>query len=335
MHPLSGFGTALKGDTLFGHFCWQVAYQPSLVKDGLEHALSVYEDSPFAIFSSVFPKLEKTATNYVLKRPDIPLSWMFPFDRNNREINYKSIKDFKKKKWMVLTDELEIDLKNIRFIDERQLFKEILYITTPETRMMLEKIEDSDFISYVQQPHNTINRLMQTTGTGIFAPYVKENIFYCPEMELVLFVLIDENMTHIDRIIEGLENIGRFGFGRDASIGMGRFEICEWDEIKMPSPENANACYVLAPCVPEKNIFEESYFSPFIRFGKHGDRLAGSRNPFKNPIIMADEGSVFIPKGKNVFKKPYIGRAVKGVSKVQHQAVVQGYAPYLPMKLEY
>ena len=50
---------------------------------------------------------------------------------------------------------------------------------------------------------------------------------------------------------------------------------------------------------------------------------------------MADEGAVFIPNDKGVFDKPYIGRAVTGVSKAEPSSVVQGYAPYLPLKLEH
>ena len=42
IHPLSAFGTPLKGDTLFGQFCWQVAYDPGLVDGGLEKNLDRY-----------------------------------------------------------------------------------------------------------------------------------------------------------------------------------------------------------------------------------------------------------------------------------------------------
>ena len=77
IRPFSGFGTPLKGDTLFGHFCWQAAYRHDLIHDGLENGLSVYKEKPFAIFSSAFPKIGKKEKNYILKRPDVPLSWLF------------------------------------------------------------------------------------------------------------------------------------------------------------------------------------------------------------------------------------------------------------------
>ena len=334
IRPFSGFGTPLKGDTLFGHFCWQAAYNPSLVQGGLKNVLSVYDEKPFAIFSSAFPKFEKKDTNYILKRPDIPLSWLFPTYKFTKEEKYKKIKDFKKQKWMVIKGEVKIDLSNTKFLTDQQLFEESLSIATPETKQIMEKFEDKNFSTSFSQPHNTINRLTQTTGTGIFAPYSMENIYFCPETEMALFVLIDEDLTDIGKIIEGLKNIGKFGFGRDASTGMGRFDVSESDEIMINENDIANAFYTLAPCVPEKNIFQKIYFSPFVRFGKHGDSLANAKNPFKNPVIMADEGAVFIPKDKNIFKKPYIGKSISGVSKAEPDTVVQGYAPYLPLKLE-
>jgi CRISPR-associated protein Csm4 len=335
IRPLSGFGTSLKGDTIFGHFCWQVAYHPSMVNGGLEQALAVYDHSPFAIFSSVFPKFEKEKTHYIFKRPDIPLSWMFPMGGKCREDHYKNVKEYKMRKWMVLDTGLKIDFTEIRFLNDIQILKEAVSITTPETQKVLEESGASDFIIHLSQPHNSINRLTGSTGAGDFAPYAKENLYYYPETELALFVLLDDNMTNINLLIEGLEKIGRFGFGRDASIGLGRFEICGSDEIKFPDIGDANACYSLAPCVPEKDRFEKTYFSPFIRYGKHGDRLANAGNPFKNPVIMTDEGAVFIPKNRSVFDKPYIGRAVTDVSKAEAGCVVQGYAPYLPLRLEH
>jgi CRISPR-associated protein Csm4 len=334
IRPFSGFGTPLKGDTLFGHFCWQTAYNPALVQGGLENVLSVYNEKPFAIFSSAFPKLEKKETHYILKRPDVPLSWLFTTDRLAKEEKYSKIKDFKKQKWMVIKGELKIDFAEAVFMTDKQLFEQSLSIAAPETRQLMEKLDDKSFSICFHQPHNTINRLTNTTGTGIFAPYSMENTYFCPETEMSLFVLIDEDLTDIEKIVEGLKNIGRFGFGRDASTGMGRFDVCEADEVMINDNNEANAFYTLAPCVPEDNMFDKIYFSPFVRFGKHGDSLANAKNPFKNPVIMADEGAVFIPKDKNILKKPYIGRAVSGVSKAEPDTVAQGYAPFLPLKLE-
>jgi CRISPR-associated protein Csm4 len=334
LKPTSGFGTALKGDTLFGHFCWQAAYDSSLLEGGLEKQIAIYPEKPFAVFSSAFPKLTKgRSTSYVLKRPDLPFSFMLPL-KTDKKGNMEQSKEFKKKKWMLVDENLHLDIKAVNFISDHDLLKEAQRVLTQEAIRQMKKAEKSEFMKMFFQSHNKINRITQTTGAEGFAPYAKENIYYFPETELVVFVLIEESATDIDRVALGLERIGNWGFGRDASTGLGRFELGEQDELPIQVLADSNACYALSPCVPEKGTFKEVFFTPFVRFGKHGDRLATFGNPFKNPVIMADEGAVFIPTDKTLFNKPYIGQAVTHVSKTMPGTVVQGYAPYLPLKLE-
>ncbi|MBF0398568.1 MAG: hypothetical protein HQK78_17465 [Desulfobacterales bacterium] len=323
--PLGGFGTPLKGDTLFGHFCWQAANNPKLLNTELEKQISIYHEKPFVIFSSAFPSvIFKKSTHYFFKRPDLPISFLFPSIEKDR------IKEFEKKKWMKIEDIANIDLsKQENFLNDKGLLDEI-----DKEILISDKLEHPQFMKTFSQPHNKINRMTQTTGKGEFAPYVKENTYYYPETELSIFVLIEESATDIERVYLGLENIGKWGYGRDASTGMGRFKLCEYDEITLFDNNEFNACYTLAPSVPQRNCFAKNFFTPFTRFGKHGDMLVYSKNPFKNPVIMADEGAVFIPCDKAFFKKPYIGRAITGVSKSMPQTVTQGYAPYLPFKLE-
>jgi len=334
IRPLSGFGTPLKGDTLFGHFCWQAAYDAALVNGGLEKALAVYDKKPFAVFSSAFPKVKKGGAKYVLPRPHLPLSWLFPGQEMSRKEQYKKQKDLKAKKWMYLTEGLLLELPRTDFLDEARVATDALSTGVADQARMIENRGHGGFITRFSHTHNSINRLTQTTGGGNFAPFVMESTYYRPDIELAFFVLLDEEMTDIQRVVSGLNSVGRFGFGRDASTGMGRFVVCESNEGQIERPENASACYTLAPCVPEKASFQHMYFSPFIRFGKHGDRLATGGNPFKNPVVMADEGAVLIPKDTAVFEKRYVGTAVSGVSKADPGTRVQGYAPFLPFRLE-
>jgi CRISPR-associated protein Csm4 len=333
IRPTSGFGTPLKGDTLFGHFCWQAAYLPELIEGGLDQAISRYPERPFAVFSSLFPKTEKGVVNYLLKKPDIPLPWLFPLSDETCEDRYTHLKEYKKKKWMLLKEDLKINLNSNHFLNDREMFDELAgYYGLSDKNM--EELGVFNTTARFTQPHNTINRFTQTTGTGEFAPYVKDNIYYYPGTRLALFVLIDEMLTDIERVGKGITNIGRFGFGRDASAGLGRFDVVHSVEVEMPATQDINACYCLAPCVPERGELERAYFTPFIRFGKHGDRLAVRRNPFKTPVVMADEGAVLIPKKRDAFKRPYIGMAITDVSKIQSGCMIQGFSPYLPFKLE-
>ncbi len=328
IQPKSGFGTPLKGDTLFGHFCWQTAHDPLLVKGGIDKLIEHYEKTPFAVFSSAFPKLSE---DYILmKRPDMPLDMIFGSDSENCESKHRSIKIKKKKKWMIVRSGQALDVLNLGPFNENELF------TDAEMARRFSKSENMNnhLTQFFLQPHNSINRLTNTTGSEKFAPYTQDSFYYRTGMKLAVFVLIDESVTGYDSLRRAMQRIGKFGFGKDASIGLGRFAVEDIKPVNLPVTDgSADALYTLAPCVPEKNFFTDVWFSPFTRFGKHGDQLASARNPFKNPVIMADEGAVFKPADKKIFEKPYIGRAVKNVSKVLKTSVVQGYAPYLPVRL--
>jgi len=334
--PLSGFGTPLKADTLLGHFCWQAAYDPSLLNGGLKKWISSYGEKPFVIFSSAWPKIEDSGKFfYAFKRPDMPISFIFPTSQRNKKKAIEQLKENKKKKWMKVDESLSLDLDSVEYLTNKELVEKAHRQATKDTRRMMRGKRHQEFCLEFIQQHNTINRMTMTTGEGMFAPFTETNLFYYPETELAIFVLIDEDATDIEKVCTTLENIGKFGFGRDASTGCGRFELGEYDELDWPSVESPNACYVLGPVVPEKGLFSDHYFEPFVRFGKHGDVLAKSENPFKNPVIMADEGSIFVTKNQDVFKSPYIGKAVFNTSKVkEHTVVHQGYALYLPLRLE-
>ena len=52
------------------------------------------------------------------------------------------------------------------------------------------------------------------------------------------------------------------------------------------------------------------------------------------PVIMADEGSVFVREENNSTMRPFIGQAVKGVSYSNPETVTQGYTTWLPLELE-
>jgi CRISPR-associated protein Csm4 len=227
-------------------------------------------------------------------------------------------------------------LKELNYVNDKELLSMANTNLSDEMRKQVRKAGSKSFIAALSQYHNKINRLVNTTGEEGFAPFAVEQQIFYPETELALFVGIDETVLSIEQVREGLERIGTSGFGKDASTGLGRFELGEDNEMDLPemgSP-SPNACYTLSPCVPEKETYKEMFFAPFTRFGRHGDVLAKSKNPFKNPVIMADEGAIFIPKTQDIFNKPYIGTAVRNVSLSEPNAVTQGYSLYIPVRVE-
>ncbi len=335
LRPLSAWGTPLFGDTLFGQFCWQASYDPDLLDGGLDKWIELYPKRPFAVFSSAVCRFQINGKGiYACKRPDLPLSFFNSQTADHQQL-FIERKEIKKKPWLLLEEDFRPDLR--RLAGNQELWDLLLKtLSAPHSALYrrLRKSEVQPLMIIFPQPHNTIKRLSQTTGKGAFAPYVMENTYFIPGLELALLVLVDEDATDLERLCLGLARIGQTGFGRDASTGLGRFEVVGHRELPLPKLTEANACYTLAPCVPEKKSYKKAYFVPFVRFGKHGDRLAVSPRPFKTPVLMAAQGAVFVPQDPLAFSKPWFGQAVTGVSEVQKQAVVQGYTPYLPLTLE-
>lgn len=331
--PRSALGTPLAGDTLFGQFCWQAAYDPGLLPGGLEANLTRYPEAPFAVFSSAWPRVTQNGrVTYAVRRPDLPLDWLSPPPAGSRYQRLLHRKEVKKKPWLLVPEDLRLDPSCLA--DDLTLSELLLAQAPPVIQRLCRRAGAWQPLISWEQPHNTINRRTLTTGEAPFAPYTQEAHFYFPETELALFVLLDEAATDIDRVCRGLARIGLTGFGRDASLGLGRFELTGHRELSLPQVPGADALFTLAPCVPAPHSFTEAFFTPLVRFGKHGDRLATSKNPFKAPVVLAAPGAVFVPAEPQALTRPYFGRAVTGVSLVQPQAVVQGYAPVLPVKLE-
>ena len=55
LKPLTGFATSLKGDTLFGCFCWQAAMDREILPGGLDRWVACYGERPAVIFSTAWP----------------------------------------------------------------------------------------------------------------------------------------------------------------------------------------------------------------------------------------------------------------------------------------
>ncbi len=303
LKPLTGFGTPLKGDTLFGHLCWQFFYDKTLLGKSLEELLEDYKSSPFIIVSSAFPYHEG---KIYLKRPSLPLNYLFSL---SEEELVQRRKELKRKNYFLYQAPLK-PVKQIEYFEER-------------------------FVEEDEQVHCSIHRIYGKTVTAPFGPFAVPKLWYLTE--LIVFIAIREDLS-VEGVKEALLRIGKIGFGRDASAGWGKFEVSdEISAVDFYSPESSfNAYYTLSPSVPERNSerkYKKIFYEPFVRFGKLGDILSFASNPFKAPVLMADEGAIYIPE--NPEKRIYLGRAIKEISKVKENAVCQGYSLVIPMEVSY
>lgn len=337
IQPQSGFGTPLKGDTLFGHLCWQLVYDRALASLPIEDVLKQYPERPFAVFSSAVPLIGSgEGRACVFRTPPLQLDRLFdlPEDRHER---IKKRKEYKARRWMLLHSDTRIDsFRAQSYLSDEELFNRFFEGADPGVQRSLMKCRTRKFVVDFSQPHNTINRRTNATGEAPFAPYVAEQTVFAPGAELALFAGIDEEMMGAEQLLEGLGRIGASGFGRDASTGLGRFQVIGSREVSLSDrgAQDPNACYTLGPCVPQRDFFSDAFFLPFTRFGRHGDALARSGQPFKAPVVMADEGAVFTTTDTRVFDQPWIGTAVQGISKAEPDTVMQGYSLYLPVRME-
>ncbi|SDH35837.1 hypothetical protein [Nitrosomonas sp. Nm132] len=299
----SAFGTLLVGDTLFGQCCWAVREQWG--ESELQRLLNGYTTgNPWLVVSDGFPA-------GFLPKPTLPQSFESASSAEER-------KAIKHQRWIPL----EVVGKPLKGMLAEAKSDDEAYTKKP-----VEAV----------QPHNTLNRLTGTTGTGQFAPYTQRQIFYAHNQAIDLYLALDESRLPIEKMRILLEAIGMQGYGRDASIGLGKFGVNSIESHHFApaiSPEKTNAFWTLAPCAPQGLGFDadKSYWRVITRFGRHGSHQALAANPFKNPVLLTATGAIFAAD------KPadtlFIGQGLGGngqLSKSEPATVQQGYAPVVSL----
>ena len=191
------------------------------------------------------------------------------------------------------------------------------------------------------QPHNTINRHTGTTGTGMFAPYTMGQTWLAPGCLLDVVVVLDEQRLSLEQLLAAFTYMGQHGYGRDASIGLGKFELVgDAAAVTWPQPAQGapNAWLTLGACAPQGLGFcpVRSHWHSVTRFGRHGDVAVQSGQPFKRPLLLAKAASVFWPEELDP-TRAFIGQGLGGasapVSLSMPQTIHQGYAPVVPLHL--
>ena len=316
IQPCAAFGTPLVGDTLFGQLCWALRHR--FGNDWLTERLQGYgEGRPFMVLSDAFPL-------GTLPLPTVPPG-CFQNSIEDRKV-------LKKKRWLplaVLAADFPTWLGQAR--TDQEAADAVL-------RANGSCLDNPALQKVAPQPHNTINRTTGTTGNGMFAPYTMPQIWFHPAMRFDLYAVIDESRITAEELTAALTDIGRSGYGRDASIGLGKFGIDGAAQpATLPQADKANAWLTLAPCAPQGQGFagNRSFYRPLTRFGRHGDTAALSGNPFKRPLLLAGTGAVFAPANGGLdSKRLFLGQGLTGVSTDPPAAVGQGYAPALAIRME-
>ncbi len=308
LKPLTAFATPMLGDTLFGQLCWAVRNR--FGEGRLEELLQDYSETPFAVVSDAFPEGH-------VPLPKLPGCYY-------REVPKMDRKAVKKRSWLPLSA-LRSELPE--WLD--------LAKTDADIAAGFQDKKKHSLMETHSQPHNSINRLTGTTGEG-FAPYTMDQNWFHPQLQWHCYVLVDESRIESDEIRQCLDDIGLLGYGRDASIGMGKFEVRQFQSFQFPDRDDANSFLTLAACAPQGLDFDpaRSFYQVFTRFGRHGDRAVHKDNkPFKSPVLLAKAGAVLTARFP---VDNWLGQGIGGsgeLSKTIPQTVQQGYAPVIAIHL--
>ncbi len=319
LRPLTAFGTRPLGDTLFGQLCWALRHRHGEAQ--LQELLEGYTGGqPFAVLSDALP------LDY-LPRPALPGAWFAQIlGEDGLPIERKAAK---KRSWLPWDRHGEpVDAWLQHCLPASQIAG-----AAPEVH---------------PQPHNSLHRLTGTTTGGEgFAPYTMTQHWYGGHenepVTLAVHAVLDEARLSADALRQGMSDMGDYGFGRDASMGLGKYEVLACEPAELPAQPGTNAWLTLAPCVPQGLRLDSrrSFYQTFTRFGRHGDIGVHMGSPFKTPVLLAMTGAVLAtgsgfkpPDSEN----PWIGQGLGGQDKLTRNAalfgtVQQGYAPVVGIRL--
>ena len=312
IEPNSAFGTPMKGDTLFGQLCWSI--RAKFGNRRLQNLLDGYDrNQPFVCVSDAF-------SSGFLPRPKIPAKLIFS---NVTTAGRKNLK-----------------LKNLLPIEKFDC-----PVSDWHRHLVAKSTHDEQYESNLKdryhriRTHNSIDRRSNTTSSEGFAPYSMSEDWYFEATKWDIHFIFDSERISKEEILGLMHDIGQFGFGRDATTGMGRFQV-NFEASSTPFPKeqkNSNSWLTLAPTAPQQIGIDpqRSWYQPFVRFGQHGNIGATGRF-LKKPLLLADTGAV-LTLVEGYQSKLFIGQGIGGknlpISDFMAETVHQGYAPVLGINL--
>ncbi|MCB1658303.1 MAG: CRISPR-associated protein Csm4 [Moraxellaceae bacterium] len=313
LQPQSPFVTPLASDTLFGQLCWTIRH--SLGEATLHQLLEGYtQGKPFVVLSDALPQAH-------IPRPSVPLSYL-GYQLNDP----KKRKQIKSQTWLPLTQELLCRPLSQWHADSISL-ADIVKSNASETKLACQSWQ-----TVVSQPHNSLNRLTNRTGKdGGFSPFSRQAHYYHPSAQYDVYVVLDEQRLSQAQLKGLLQQLGTFGYGKEASTGAGKFVVGDLIPINLNKHSQANAYLSLGHAAPQGHAWqtEHCYYNTTVRFGRHGAEAVYIGSPFKNPTMLTTAGAIFSP---SQFEQClFVGQGLTGVSNTIKTTVQQGYAPVLPV----
>jgi CRISPR-associated protein Csm4 len=308
LRPLSATLSPWQADTLFGHWCWLIRYEEG------EAELGTFLEP------------------YLAGEPPIVLSNGFPEEWLPRPILPPRLRAASRKK----TDQVEAMQaakagKDVRFVsldDFNDLCRgdEVLLTTSPD--VVLQRTELKNLINRLTGTTASFEIEGQEVGGTLFdrqeLAYVYRTDLLREPLDVSIYVkAADEGWA--TKAEDLFRRLARSGYGAKKTVGYGQFEVV--GEIErfdgFAELDDANGFVSLSNWVPARGDPQVGFYDTLVKYGKLGEELAVSENPFKFPLTMLTAGSSFYAEGE---VRDYYGRLVEGIAPVSDEVVQYGYA---------
>lgn len=294
----SPLGTPWQADTIIGQLAWMVAFNEGI--KGVEEFLSPFiaGDPPF-IVSDGFPAgLLPRPLGF---KPSAGINDLRSYTRekSKREADFLSLSDFE--------------------MTRRGKDSEGEPVASPWEEF--------------QTLHAVISRNSNTTteesgnlfSTESWVVKQEDDELGASSMNLYLYCL--ESWREKIQIL--FQQLSKFGFGRDKSVGLGQFDLMKMEEWKeFEQFDGADGFIALSSFVPDENDPIEAKWSLNIKYGKLGE-TAGSGNPFKRPFPQIKPGATFFTGEP---PRKFYGRILEGIAPGFLKAVQICYCLAVPCR---
>jgi len=305
--PLGRWGSLLTADTFFGHLCW--AMRLTRGESAVQEFLACYDsgEAPLVLSDG-------------LPAGFLPRPILQPAERTTAEISPEQYKAIKKVPYISVGgfEKLRGALKeaDVLKVLAQESEERVFHGNSQVREGLLPWIEEATW-------HCTIDR-----GIGSVLKqgglYQTEDFLFGTDVRFNVFVRLSD--FDIQTLLELVEFVGMSGYGRDASVGLGRFSVESFAEFAFPRIPDANAFMALSNFVPSPKDPVHGWYDLTVKFGKLGGPYSlgptekAAHCPFKKPLVMLKAGSVFFD---NPVQEWY-GRVVSNVhfdSRIRHYGI--------------
>ncbi len=277
----SGLLSELQSDTIFGHFCWRMKEQIGDSK--LSEFINLYHENK-PVFTLSDGLLEKDNIVF-FKKPYINTEF-----KTETKSKRERISNFLKQKELKTKSHITLDQLNLFLNGDINTYEKSFDL--PEIKDLKIPILKQDLRVSVEIDRET----MSAKKSQLFSynPNYIETEF--DDTYFVIFIkILDENKYNALDCEDILKSVFEIGFGKKKSSGYGQFEVVGVEDFNQFNIINEGKGFLaLGNYLPyAKDNLQNGFYDYIVKYGKLGESLSKSDNPFKKPMIFFTSGSCF------------------------------------------